>query len=223
MSRSIIDLSVEVSTRTIGPPSTGVPVGIERFHRGPGFWQVSSMHASVHTGTHIDTPRHCFEDGDTTSTTTLTDLSGPVALFELDKQPSEGVTWDDLEKADPGIAEGDMAVLATGWTDRMWGNFPRYYTESPYLTESGANWLAQKKPTAVVFDFFEEECARKTEFTSEEFVVHRILLGARIFLIEHATGLSRLKGVDATLYAPFYKLADCDGSLARVFALVGSD
>lgn len=220
MSRSMIDLSVEVSTETVGPPSTGVKVGIETFHRGPGFWQVSSIHASVHTGTHIDTPLHCYEDGATTSDATLQDLSGPVALFQLDKKPSEPVTWDDLEAANPGISEGDVAVLATGWTDKMWGNFPRYYTESPYLAKSGAEWLVEKKPTAVVFDFFEEECARKTDFTSEEFIVHRVLLGAGIFLVEHATQLAQLAGANATIYAPFYKLADCDGSPARLFALV---
>jgi len=220
MPGKMIDLSVEVSTETVGPPSTNVKVGIERFHRGPGFWQVSSIHASVHTGTHIDTPLHCYEDGSTTSDASLQDLSGPVALFELDKKPSEPVTWDDLETADPGIREGDVAVLATGWTDRMWGTFPRYYTESPYLAESGAQWLLTKKPTAVVFDFFEEECARKTDFTSEEFVVHRILLGGGVYLVEHATQLHLLRNTNATIYAAFYKLADCDGSPARLFALL---
>ena len=217
---SIIDLSVEVSEATIGPPAAAVSVGVERFHRGPGFWQVSSIHAGVHTGTHIDSPRHCYEDGDTTSETTLEDLSGPVALFQLDKQPGEAVTWDDLEAADPGIAAGDVAVLATGWTDRMWGNFPAYFVDSPFLAESGANWLVTKRPTAIVFDFFEEECGKRSDFTSEEFVVHRILLGARIFLIEGATRLSELAGKDASIYAAFYKLADCDGAPARLFALV---
>ena len=220
MPRELLDLSVEVSTGTVGPPSTNVAVGIERFHRGPGFWQVSSIHASVHTGTHIDTPLHCFEDGTTTSDATLGDLSGRVALFTLDKKPTEPVTAEDLAAADPGLREGEVAVLATGWTDAMWGNFPEYYTQSPYLHESGARWLAERRPTAVVFDFFEEECAKKRDFTSEEFIVHRILLGEGIYLVEHATKLSGLSGVDATIYAAFYRLADCDGAPARLFALV---
>jgi arylformamidase len=219
MQRAVLDLSVEVSTETVGPPSTNVKVEMEQFHRGPGFWQVSSIHASVHTGTHIDTPLHCYEDGSTTSDATVEDLSGPVALFQLTKGPSEPVTGEDLETANPGIAPGDVAVLATGWTDKMWGDFPHYYTESPYLAESGALWLVEKKPRAVVFDFFEEECARKKDFTSEEFIVHRILLGAGIYLVEHATRLSELVGVPATIYAAFYKLADCDGSPARLFAI----
>jgi arylformamidase len=220
MPRSLIDLSVEVSTETVGPPSTNVKVGVERFNRGPGFWQVSSIHMSVHTGTHIDTPLHCYEDGGTTSQASMDDFSGHVALFDLDKKPLEPVTGDDLEAANPGIQEGDIAVLMTGWSDRMWGDFPSYYTQSPYLATSAAEWLVTKKPRAVVFDFFEEECAKLKDFTSEDFVVHRILLGAGIYLVEHATQLERLKGRDADIYAAFYKLADCDGSPARLFALV---
>ncbi len=219
-SGTLVDLSVEVSTSTIGPPSTNVPVQVERFHRGPGFWQVSSVHASVHTGTHIDTPLHCFADGKTTSDASLTDLSGRVAYFGLDKGPSQPVTAEDLAAADPGLGPGEVAVLATGWTDAMWGKFPDYYVNSPYLHESAAHWLVGRRPTAVVFDFFEEECARRTDFTSEDFIVHRILLGAGIYLVEHATALSRLQGKNAMIYAAFYRIAHCDGAPARLFALV---
>jgi len=222
-SSALIDLSVEVSTSTFGPPSTNVPLKLERFRRGPGFWQVSSMHASVHTGTHIDTPLHCFADGKTTSDVTLHDLSGHVAYFGLNTEPSQPVRAEDLEAVDPGLAEGDVAVLATGWTDVMWGEFPDYYINSPYLHESAAHWLAERNPTAVVFDFFEEECARRSDFTSEEFVVHRILLGANIYLVEHATALSQLQGKNAMIYAAFYRIADCDGAPARLFALVQQD
>jgi arylformamidase len=217
---ALVDLSVEVSTSTIGPPSTNVPLKLEQFHRGPGFWQVSSIHASVHTGTHIDTPLHCYADGKTTSDAALHDLSGNVAYFGLAKEPSQPVTADDLEAADPGLRRGEVAVLATGWTDAMWGKFPDYYVSSPYLHESAAHWLVRRHPTAVVFDFFEEECARRRDFTSEEFVVHRILLGAGIYLVEHTTALSQLRGRNAQIYAAFYRIADCDGAPARVFALV---
>jgi len=174
----------------------------------------------VHTGTHIDTPLHCFADGKTTSDASMQDLSGHVAYFGLDKQRSQPVTAEDLEAANPGLGPGEVAVLATGWTDAMWGKFPDYYVSSPYLHESAARWLVERRPTAVVFDFFEEECARRKHFTSEEFVVHRILLGAGIYLVEQATALSQLRGKNAMIYAAFFRIADCDGAPARLFALV---
>ncbi|MGH9101392.1 MAG: cyclase family protein [Acidimicrobiales bacterium] len=219
-SGALIDLSVEVSTDTFGPPSTNARVQLERFHRGPGFWQVSALHASVHTGTHIDTPLHCYADGATTSDVSLGDLCGPVACFDVPKEASQPVTADDLQACDPGLAPGQVAVLATGWTDRMWGKFPDYYATSPYLEEGAARWLVDRRPSAVVFDFLEEECARQTSFTSEEFVVHRILLGAGIYLVEHTTGLRQLLGQEATIYAAFYRIAECDGAPARVFAIL---
>lgn len=216
----MVDLSVEVSTDTLGPPSTNVRVELDRIHRGPGFWQVSTLHASVHTGTHIDTPLHCYEDGKTTSDASLLDLTGRASYFDLTVAESEPVTADLLRAADPGLRAGEVAVLATGWSDSMWGTFPDYYTRSPYLHESAARWLVERKPKAVVFDFFEEECARRKDFTSEEFVVHRILLGAGIYLVEHATDLSKIRGAEAMICAAFYRLADCDGSPARLFALL---
>jgi arylformamidase len=133
------------------------------------------------------------------------------------------VTAEDLAAADPGLREGEVAVLATGWTDAMWGKFPDYYINSPYLHESAARWLVERRPTTVVFDFFEEECARRTDFTSEEFIVHRILLGANIYLGEHAIRLSQIQGKNAMVYAAFYRIAGCDGAPARLFALVQQD
>jgi kynurenine formamidase len=220
MTYAPVDLSVEVDEDTVGPPSTNVRVQMTRHHRGPGFWQVSSISQGIHTGTHIDTPLHVYEDGGSTSGLPLSDLCGPAALFDLTKGASEAVTADDLVATDPGLGAGDLAVLRTGWSDKMWGNFPEYYTQSPWLHESAAHWLVARRPKAVVFDFFEEYCARNHDFTSEEFVVHRILLGAGIYLVEHATNLAALRGGNAHLYAAFYKLADCDGATARLFAVL---
>jgi arylformamidase len=215
----IIDLSVEVSRSTFGPPSTNVPVTFEEFHRGPGFWQVTSVCQSLHTGTHIDTPLHCLPEGKTTDDVALADVSGEIRFFDIPKAAGEGVSRADLEATDSGLSPGEIAVLATGWTDRSWGRFPQFFTESPYLELDAAKWLVERRPKAVVFDFFEEYAARKPQFTSEEFVVHRELLGAGIYLIEQATNLASLKGRAALLFAAFYKVKGMEGAPARLFAL----
>jgi len=217
----IIDLSVEVAAGTPGPPSTSLVLEMKQHHRGPGFWQVTTATTMpIHLGTHIDTPLHVYQDGCTTSDVALDDISGEVALFQINKKESEAVTGDDLEATNPGIKQGQIAVLNTGWSDRMWGHFPEYYTTSPWLHESAAHWLVEKKPKAVVFDFFEEECARRLDFTSEDFICHRILLGAGIYLVEHTTNLASLSGHHARIYPAFYKIADIEGSHARVFAVI---
>lgn len=218
--RRLIDLSVWVSSETYGPPSTNVPLQIEEFHRGPTFWQVSSVCQSLHTGTHIDTPLHCYKDGGTTSDLALADICGPAAFFNLAKQESEPVTAGDLANSGVEIHAGDVAVLCTGWTDRMWGTFPDYYVRSPYLDPEAARWLAARQPRAVLFDFFHEYSARLADFTSDDFVVHRILLGAGVYLVEQTTNLASLEGQHAVVYPAFYKISHAEGAPARVFALV---
>jgi kynurenine formamidase len=222
MSARIIDLSVTVTSETKGPPSTNVRVELEPKRRGPGFWQVSHIYESLHTGAHVDSPLHCFADGATMLETPLEKVIGPAVLFDLSHLGSnQAVTAAELERADPGLRAGDRALLHTGWTDRMYGTFPDYFTESPFLDLSGAQWLVARRPAAVVFDFFEEYMARFPDFTSEDFVVHRELLGNGIVIVEGATNLGALKGAKAIqFFAPFFKLAGTEGAPARLFAII---
>jgi kynurenine formamidase len=220
MSR-IVDLTVPVGTETKSPPSTDMKVELERHRRGPGFWQVTSVHQSLHTGSHVDSGLHCFEGGSTTDALTLDQVCGEAVIFDLGElAPSTEVALEMLERADPGLEEGQIAIIRTGWTDRAWGDFPRFFVESPYLAVEAAEWLASRRPKAVCFDFFEEYSARQPEFTSEDFRVHRAFLGKGIVMVEQATRLKELLGRRFDFYAPFYKLVGVEGAPARIFAVV---
>jgi kynurenine formamidase len=218
----IVDLSVTVTSDTKGPPSTDVRVGLEPKRRGPGFWQVTHLYESLHTGAHVDSPLHCFEAGAPLIDTPLERVIGPGKLFDLTSIGAEqAVTAEALQRADPDLQPGEIALLCTGWTDQMYGTFPDYFTKSPYLDLEAARWLVQRRPSSVVFDFFEEYMARFPDFTSEDFVVHRELLGNRVAIVEGATNLGALRGArDPIVCAPFFKLAGAEGAPARIFALI---
>jgi arylformamidase len=218
----IVDLSVTVSSDTKGPPSTDVRVELEPKRRGPGFWQVTHLYESLHTGAHVDSPLHCFPEGKTMIETPLEQVIGAGRLFDLSSVGAEQpVTAEALAKADPGLQTGEIALLHTGWTDQMYGTFPDYFTKSPYLDTQAAAWLVERRPSSVVFDFFEEYMARFPDFTSEDFVVHRQILGAGITIVEGATNLGALKGKQQVqVFAPFFKIAGTEGAPARIFALV---
>ena len=118
------------------------------------------------------------------------------------------VTAAELTRADTGLGAGEIALLHTGWTDRMYGTFPTYFTQSPYLELEAARWLTARRPSAVVFDFFEEYMARLPDFTSEAFTVHPELLGNGVVIVEGATNLGALKGArEIQFFAPFFKVA----------------
>lgn len=221
MARRAIDLSVLVDESTKSPPSTDLPVQLERYQRGPGFWQVTAVSQSLHTGAHIDAPLHCYADGATTAEIPLDRVMGSAVVVDCTGVgESEPVGVRQLEAAGAEVAEGDIVVLHTGWTDRWWGRYPDYFTRSPFLEADAAEWLVARKPKAVAFDFFEEYCARLPDFTSEDFVCHRILLGAGIPMLEGLTGVGQLPRPRVDFFAPFYRIAGCDGAQARFFALV---
>lgn len=224
MSPRIVDLTVPVGTDTKSPPSTDMPVEFQRHNRGPGFWQVTSINQSLHTGSHVDSALHCYEDGGTTAEISLDQVIGDAVLFDLGElEPATEITIEHLERADPGLAKGQIGIVRSGWTDRAWGDFPRFFVDSPYLSPAAARWLAAREPKAVCFDFFEEYSARLPEFGSEDFVVHKAFLEKGIVLIEQATRLHELVGKRFDFFAPFYKIVGTEGAPARIFALVYDD
>lgn len=217
----IIDCSVRVDSTTQGPPAAGSPpVVLETAYRGPGHWQSSRIAALLHTGSHVDAPLHVVEGGDAIDAVGLDRMIGDAVVLDLhDVEARKAIDAARLAAAAADIREGDIVAIRTDWTDRTWGRFPDYYTRSPYLTRDAAAWLVERRPKAVVVDFFEEECAVSPDFTSEDFVVHLELLGNGIPIVEQATNLGAV-GSRFVLHAPFYLLGGVEAAPCRILAIV---
>ncbi|MGE5334005.1 MAG: cyclase family protein [Nitrososphaerota archaeon] len=217
MAHRIVDLSVPIDTETYGPPSTKVKLHLEPHLRGPNFWIANTLTMSLHTGSHVDAPSHVFEGGETMDRLTVADLvATPVIIRLHDIGESQPVTVEHLRQTP--IHEGDIVLLNTGWSDRMWGVFPDYYARSPFLDPEAARFLADARIRAIGFDFFEEYAARLPAFTSDDFVVHQILLGAGVTLLEQMTHLSSLSDRALFIAAPI-KIRGVEGAPARFLAL----
>src|SRR2546427_4106987 len=86
----------------------------------------------------------------------------------------------------------------------MYGKWPDYFTQSPYFPPESAEWLIAKGPKNIGFDFFEEYCARLPEFTSEDFPMHRVILGAGVVIMEGDRKSTRLNSSHSQIsYAVF--------------------
>ena len=218
----LIDLSVTVDATTLSPPSTNLRLEITPHRRGPGFWQVSSVRQSLHTGAHIDSPLHVFKDGITTAEISLEQVMGEALVLDLSfVEANQGITIDDLRRGGADrLRKGDIVLLRTDWSDKMYGKWPDYFTQSPFFPPESAEWLVAKGPKSIGFDFFEEYCARLPDFTSEDFPMHRVILGAGIVIMEGLTNLGALPPRPIPFYAPFYKIAGTEGAPARFFATV---
>lgn len=217
----IVDLSVPITSRTGSAPPQGRMTSIEKYTKpGNEHFQGSWISTSAHVGSHVDSPLHVVKDAPTIGEVPLESTMGETMVLNLTPvQANQPIEPRHLEPHASKIRPGDIIALRTDWSDRMWGG-PEFWTESPYLTPEAARWLANRKPKALVFDFFEEYIARFKEFTSDQFVVHLILLKEhRITLIENVTNLGALERERVILFAAPLKIMETEGGPARVFAI----
>src|SRR2546430_9092986 len=108
-----IDLSVTVDDATLSPPSTNMKLDITPHGRGPGFWQVSSVHQSLHPGAHIASPLHVFRDGITTAEIALDQVMGEALVVDLSfVGANHKITLDDLKRGGAdAVKAGDIVLL----------------------------------------------------------------------------------------------------------------
>ena len=221
MSR-IVDLSVVIGPETLSPPSVGIQLELTSYHRGPGFWQASKIEMLLHTGSHVDFTRHVQADGETAVDVALDRVFGDALVVDLSfAGPNHEISVADMEKHATAVRPGDIVLVRTDWTEKHWGNFPTYYMESPFCAPEAAQWLVDRGVRAIGFDCFSEYCARLPDFTSEEFIIHKVILENGAILMQQLTNFSSLPtGRRFPFFAPFIKIDGAEGSPARFFALL---
>src|SRR5688572_33151117 len=87
---------------------------IKRIARGDSS-NVSTLHLSAHAGTHVDAPRHFFDDGAGVESLALEMLCGRARVVELTTR--KGITPDDLSGID---LNEDVRVLFKTLNSRLW-------------------------------------------------------------------------------------------------------
>jgi len=176
---------------------------IKRLARGDSS-NVSTLHMSAHTGTHVDAPRHFFDDGAATDALPLDLLIGRVRVIEVSSRA--GVAAEDFDTID---LSDDIRVLIKTRNSRLWGS-PEFHTDYVGVTESGAKHLVEHGIKVVGVDYLSVE-----QFKSPGAPAHHVLLGAGTIVIE---GLD-LRQVDPGIYDMFclpLRIVGSDGAPARV-------
>ena len=107
---------------------------IKRIARGDSS-NVSTLHLSAHTGTHVDAPRHFFDDGAGTESLALEMLIGRTRVIEITSRG--GITADDFSGID---LSQDIRLLIKTHNSRLWSS-PDFHTDYLGVAESGARHL----------------------------------------------------------------------------------
>jgi kynurenine formamidase len=220
--QNIVDLSVPIGEDTLSPPSVNARLKLTTFHRGPGFWQASKVDMLLHTGSHVDFTKHVQEDGETAVDVSLDRVFGDALVVDLSfAQANHEISVADMEKHAQEVGQDDIVLVRTDWTEKHWGDFPTYYMESPYCSPEAAQWLVDRGAKAIGFDCFSEYCARLPDFTSEDFIIHKIILENGAILMQQLTNFSHLPTAGRfKFFGPFIKIRGAEGSPARFFALL---
>jgi arylformamidase len=201
----LIDISVPLDDKLASYPGN-TPFSIEpikRIARGDSS-NVSTLHMSAHSGTHVDAPRHFFDSAPGTEALSLEMLIGRTRVIEVATR--KAVTGEDLAAFD--LSE-DVRLLLKTSNSRLWGS-PEFHSEFIGLTESAARHLVDHGVKLVGVDYLSVEV-----FHTPGAPAHHVLLGAGTVVIE---GLN-LRDVDPGVYDMFclpLRVSGCDGAPARV-------
>jgi arylformamidase len=134
---------------------------------------LSAVCFGSHTGTHIDAPKHFFDNGLTVDQISLDYFIGTARVCEI--VGKEIITETDLQRL--GIQKNEIILLKTrnSWFITQ-NEFNPDYT---YLAPEAARYFVKAGIRTLGFDYFSVE-----KYSSQDFEVHRVLLGNQIIIIE---------------------------------------
>jgi arylformamidase len=201
----LIDVTVPIDSNLATYPGN-TPFSLEAIKRiaNGDSSNVSTLHMSAHAGTHVDAPRHFFDQGGGAETLSLEMLCGRTRVIELTTR--RAVTADDLVAFD---LREDVRVLLKTHNSRLWGS-PDFHTDFIGIGESGARFLVDRGVKVVGVDYLSVE-----PYKTPGAPAHHILLGSGTIVIE---GLN-LRDVEPGQYEMLclpLPVVGSDGAPARV-------
>jgi arylformamidase len=207
---TIYDISLPiVSGGLTYPGNPPIEISLQQAIAQGGTSNVSSVAFGSHTGTHVDAPKHFFDDGTTVDALPLDVLMGPAMVVSIgDEVMAVGEAELRLHEL-----KGHTRILIATRNSKFIRNreFVRDYT---YLAPDGAAYLASLGVRLVGVDYLSIE-----QFHSGHHRTHRTLLARGIVIVEGLDLSAPPMGPYELRVLPL-RLAGLDGAPARA-VLVG--
>ena len=222
MARRIIDLSTSIDSGHFRWP---VERRLLKSHAAGDWAEASWLGWTVHGFTHMDAPRHFASDGATTDEVALETVIGQAAVVDVTAVSANSpVTRQMVAAGAAALEPGDIALMRSGW-DRVESIArPEFWTRAPWLTEEACEWLLDRAPKAVAFDFPQDRCIRDLVSgdripAREENTSHMILLLNGIIMFEYLCNMTSITRPRVDFIGLPLKVANCDGAPARVVVI----
>lgn len=217
----VIDLSMPIETGHIRWP---VERGVKGSFADKDLFEVSWLHTTCHGFTHVDAPSHMVPGGATLSDLDLSRVVGQAAVIDIsDIKPEQAVTADLLQARGEHLQADDILLFKSCWYQHEDYRSEQYWRSAPYLNRAACEWILDRRPSAVAFDFPQDWSIRRlldgVVLPIEEHVSHDVLLRNNVTLIEYLINTAELKAERTFLCAQPLSLAGADGAPARVVAI----
>jgi len=200
----VIDISLSLHKNTIIYP--GNPEVNIKTIKGK-----TSTHSEIamgsHTGTHMDAPKHIFENGDGVDKIDLNKVIGECRVLDMTRL-KEVISADDFKKE--MVKKGERILVKTRNSKR---GFKKFYDDYVYLGGEAAEFLAQKKISLFGIDYLSVK--KRGGLDNRP---HTELLKNGIVIFE-GLDLSKVKPGKYFFVGLPLKLMGLDGSPARAILL----
>lgn len=182
-------------------------------------WNARTLHLYSHAGTHMDAQTHFAAGPGTIDLTPLERCMGPAWVVNLSGiEDKTAITVAHLGEVADKFCPGDSLLLQTGWSRHVHDpqhyrdHFPRVSAElALWCVENHVNVLGVEPPSVADVNHMEELT-----------LIHQILLGANITIVEGLTNLDQLTEEKVFLVAAPLKIEGGDGCPCRAFAFLDS-
>ena len=168
----------------------------------------SAISLGVHTGTHMDAPKHFIKDGKSIDKLPLETSVGPARIIEI----KDKISIKPEELKQHNIKKGERILFKTVNSPRCWQT-DAFVNDFVFVTRDAAQFLVDAGVILVGVDYLSVGSPMDPEKTMRP-DTHQILLGAGLYLIE-GLNLTAVKAGDYNLICLPLKLMDAEGSPVR--------
>jgi kynurenine formamidase len=188
----------------------------------------TNLSTATGVGTHVDSPAHFYEGMRSIDQLTLEELYCPAVVIDIEKQSIENadytLQYQDLKEWIHNygpIPKGALVIAKTGWFNK-WSN-PEHYTNLgsdqkmhfPGFSAQAAEFLLDLKVAGIAIDTFSLDHG-----VSEDFPVHKIMLGANKYQIENIANLDKLPTKGAYVLTCPIPILGAPEAFAKVLGLI---
>jgi arylformamidase len=207
--RRIYDISMPVeSGGVVYPGNPDIRIDLQQAIARGASANVSNIAMGSHTGTHVDAPRHFFDDGAGAESLPLDALMGPALVIAMD--PAVMAVTADLLRAHD-LTHASRVLIRT--RNSSFIDDRDFHRDFTYLAPDGAEYLVENGVRLVGVDYLSVE-----QFHSGHHQTHRTLLGRGVVIVEGLDLREPPPGVYELRCLPL-RLVGLDGAPARAVLL----